>query len=135
VAPDPPAARPTERRAQQRPGVGPHDKAPTARALLRPRPHSIAPKPGRTVLNAAQGNTNFGLNRRASLRPYLRGAEGEIPSAYSPICFSAKPICVASAALRERFGETGVIVAAAVAGFVDTHSVAISIASLVASGR
>jgi hypothetical protein len=30
------------------------------------------------------GNTNFDLNRRASLRPYLRGAEGEIPSAYSP---------------------------------------------------
>jgi hypothetical protein len=30
------------------------------------------------------GNTNFGLNRRVSPRPYLRGAEGEIPSAYSP---------------------------------------------------
>jgi hypothetical protein len=30
------------------------------------------------------GNTNFDLNRRASLRPYLSGAEGEIPSAYSP---------------------------------------------------
>ena len=44
-------------------------------------------------------------------------------------------ILVASAALREWFGETGVIVAAAVAGFVDTHSAAISIASLVASGK
>src|SRR5271155_5456751 len=32
------------------------------------------------------GNTNFGLNRRASPRPYLRGAEGETPSAYSPLC-------------------------------------------------
>jgi hypothetical protein len=30
------------------------------------------------------GNTNFDLNRRASLRPYLREAGGEIPSAYSP---------------------------------------------------
>src|SRR5215472_16866085 len=26
-------------------------------------------------------NTNFDLNRRASLRPYLRGARGEIPRA------------------------------------------------------
>ena len=32
------------------------------------------------------GNTNFDLNRRASPRPYLRGAEGETPSAYSPLC-------------------------------------------------
>jgi hypothetical protein len=30
------------------------------------------------------GNTNFDLNRRASLRPYLREAGGEIPPAYSP---------------------------------------------------
>src|ERR1700746_3383985 len=30
------------------------------------------------------GNTNIDLNRRASPRPYLRGAEGETPSAYSP---------------------------------------------------
>ena len=44
-------------------------------------------------------------------------------------------ILVASAALREWFGETGIIVAAALAGFVDTHSAAISAASLVASGK
>ena len=44
-------------------------------------------------------------------------------------------ILVASAALREWFGETGIIVAAAFAGFVDTHSAAISVASLVASGK
>ena len=42
---------------------------------------------------------------------------------------------IASAALREWFGETGVIVAVAAAGFVDTHSPAIAIASLVASGK
>ncbi|WP_029582476.1 DUF4010 domain-containing protein [Bradyrhizobium sp. URHD0069] len=42
---------------------------------------------------------------------------------------------VASAALREWFGETGVIVAAAASGFVDTHSAAIAVASLVASGK
>ena len=44
-------------------------------------------------------------------------------------------ILIASAALREWFGETGIIVAAALAGFVDTHSAAISVASLVASGK
>ena len=42
---------------------------------------------------------------------------------------------IASAALRDWFGETGVIVAAAAAGFVDTHSAAIAVASLVASGK
>lgn len=44
-------------------------------------------------------------------------------------------ILLASAALREWFGETGVILAAAVAGFVDAHSAAISVAALVASGK
>lgn len=44
-------------------------------------------------------------------------------------------ILLASAALREWFGETGAIVAAAAAGFVDTHSAAIAVASLVASGK
>src|SRR5262249_24640276 len=44
-------------------------------------------------------------------------------------------ILVASAALREWFGETGVVVAAALVGFVDTHSAAIAVASLVASGK
>lgn len=42
---------------------------------------------------------------------------------------------MASAALRDWFGETGVIVGAAAAGFVDTHSAAIAVASLVASGK
>jgi uncharacterized membrane protein (DUF4010 family) len=44
-------------------------------------------------------------------------------------------ILVASAGLREWFGEKGIILAAAFAGFVDTHSAAISVASLVASGK
>jgi uncharacterized membrane protein (DUF4010 family) len=44
-------------------------------------------------------------------------------------------VLIASAALRDQFGENGVIVAAAVAGFADTHSAAISVASLVASGK
>jgi uncharacterized membrane protein (DUF4010 family) len=44
-------------------------------------------------------------------------------------------ILVASAALRAWFGETGSVVAATLAGLVDAHAAAISIASLVASGR
>src|SRR5664279_2440609 len=44
-------------------------------------------------------------------------------------------IMVASAALQEWFGESGIIIAAALAGFVDTHSAAISVATLVASGK
>jgi uncharacterized membrane protein (DUF4010 family) len=44
-------------------------------------------------------------------------------------------ILVVCAALRDRFGENGVIFAAALAGFADTHSAAISVASLVASGK
>lgn len=44
-------------------------------------------------------------------------------------------VLIASAALREWFGATGVIVAAAAAGFVDTHSATIAIAALVASGK
>ncbi len=44
-------------------------------------------------------------------------------------------ILVASAALRERFGEAGTVVVVAIAGFVDTHSAAASVAALTASGR
>jgi uncharacterized membrane protein (DUF4010 family) len=44
-------------------------------------------------------------------------------------------VLLASAALRAEFGETGAILAAGVAGFVDTHAPAISIASLAANGR
>ena len=40
-----------------------------------------------------------------------------------------------SAALAFRFGRSGVTAAAAVAGFADTHSPAVAVASLVASGK
>ncbi|MBC7479879.1 MAG: MgtC/SapB family protein [Pseudorhodobacter sp.] len=45
------------------------------------------------------------------------------------------PILVISAGLQERFGGAGVLLAAVVAGLVDTHAVAISVATLVASGK
>jgi uncharacterized membrane protein (DUF4010 family) len=40
-----------------------------------------------------------------------------------------------AAALRNWLGETGIIAGAIIAGFVDTHSAAISVASLTASAR
>ena len=40
-----------------------------------------------------------------------------------------------SAALNAWLGKTGVLVAAAVSGFADTHSAAVSVASLVAGGK
>ena len=44
-------------------------------------------------------------------------------------------ILVISAGLQERFGGAGVLLAAMVAGLVDTHAAAISVATLVASGK
>jgi uncharacterized membrane protein (DUF4010 family) len=44
-------------------------------------------------------------------------------------------VTLISAACRDLFGETGVIAAATLAGLVDTHAAAVSIASLVASGK
>jgi len=49
------------------------------------------------------------------------------------LMFSA--ILLVAAALREHMGQAGVVVAAAAAGFVDTHSAAASVASLVAAGK
>ena len=73
----------------------------------------------------------------------LRGTKGVDSQAGRAFSFSSaiilgltlSGILVVSAALRENFGETGVIVGAALAGFADTHSAAVSIASLVASGK
>lgn len=44
-------------------------------------------------------------------------------------------ILIACAALQDQFGENAIIFAAAIAGFADTHSAAVSVASLVASGK
>ena len=42
---------------------------------------------------------------------------------------------IAAAGLRDRFGEAGIVIGAGLAGFIDTHSAAISIASLTTSGK
>ena len=48
---------------------------------------------------------------------------------------SLRSFLVISAGLQERFGGAGVLLAAVVAGLVDTHAAAISVATLVASGK
>jgi uncharacterized membrane protein (DUF4010 family) len=77
-----------------------------------------------------------------TVRAMRQHAEGEAQSGRAisfgtavAFALTLSGILVASAALREWFGETGVVVAAALVGFVDTHSAAISVASLVASGK
>ena len=62
------------------------------------------------------------------------GRAFSLPAALA-FALTLSAVLIASAALRDWFGETGVIVAAAAAGFVDTHSPAIAIASLVASEK
>ena len=63
--------------------------------------------------------------------------KGHAFSLWSAVVFAAtlSVVLVACAALQDHFGENGVIVAAALAGFADTHAAAISVASLVASGK
>ena len=68
------------------------------------------------------------------------GGEAEAGRAFNlttTFVFAATLSCimVAAAALQEWLGENGIILAAALAGFVDTHSAAISVATLVASGK
>lgn len=75
-----------------------------------------------------------------ALRQEAGGGEAEGGRAFNLItalvfALTLSCIMVASAALQEWFGKNGIVLAAALAGFVDTHSAAISVASLVASGK
>jgi uncharacterized membrane protein (DUF4010 family) len=64
-------------------------------------------------------------------------AAGEAFSLKAALIYAAllSTVLLASAALREWFGEAGAVVAAGLAGFVDTHAAAISIGSIVADGK
>jgi uncharacterized membrane protein (DUF4010 family) len=55
----------------------------------------------------------------------------------SSVIFAAtvSAILAISAAVREWFGATGLLLTAFLAGFADTHAVAISVASLVGAGK
>ena len=64
-------------------------------------------------------------------------AQGNAFSLTTALVFAAilAVVLLAAAAAQDWFGETGVLIAASVAGFADTHSAAVSIASLVTDGR
>jgi uncharacterized membrane protein (DUF4010 family) len=73
----------------------------------------------------------------------LRDSSGEVDERGQAFSFTTaflfaamlSGVLLASTALNEWFGAKGVVVAAAVAGFVDTHSAAISVATLVGAGK
>jgi uncharacterized membrane protein (DUF4010 family) len=73
----------------------------------------------------------FGQKTEDQMQP---GRAFSLPTALA-FALTLSVILIASAALRQWFGERGIVAAAAIAGFVDTHSAAISVASLVASGK
>lgn len=64
-------------------------------------------------------------------------AQGNAFSLATAFTFAAilAVVLLAAAAAQDWFGEAGVLVAASVAGFADTHSAAVSVASLVSDGR
>ncbi|MBL8700003.1 MAG: MgtC/SapB family protein [Alphaproteobacteria bacterium] len=65
------------------------------------------------------------------------GAEGRAfsPATAAILAATLAVMLVVAAALKALLGDAGIVVAAAVAGIVDTHSAAVSVASLVASTR
>jgi uncharacterized membrane protein (DUF4010 family) len=64
-------------------------------------------------------------------------AQGNAFSLTTALTFAAilAVVLLVAAAAQDWFGEAGVVVAAAAAGFADTHSAAVSVASLVSDGR
>ena len=64
-------------------------------------------------------------------------AQGNAFSLTTALIFAAilAVVLLAAAAAQDWFGEAGVLVAASAAGFADTHSAAVSVASLVSDGR
>jgi uncharacterized membrane protein (DUF4010 family) len=64
-------------------------------------------------------------------------AQGNAFSLTTALTFAAilAVVLLAAAAAQDWFGDAGVLVAAAAAGFADTHSAAVSVASLVSDGR
>lgn len=65
------------------------------------------------------------------------GRTGSVFSLTTALAFGSvlAVVLLISAALQDRFGGTGVLLAAIVGGLVDTHAAAISVATLVASGK
>lgn len=91
---------------------------------------------------AVAGVVALGYGAFFALRALHEGPDGAINHgrAFEPksaLVFAATvaAILVMSAVLNERLGEAGLILSTAAAGFADTHSAAIAVASLAASGK
>ncbi len=73
----------------------------------------------------------MGDRRAAELKP---GRAFSLPTALL-LALTLSGVLVLSAALRDAFGETGLVIGAAVAGLADTHSPAVAAAALADSGK
>ncbi len=96
---------------------------------------AIAPMLGAGAVVAAAYALVFALRPSAS-RDTREAEPGKAfnPGAAVGLAAMMALMLVVSAGMNDWFGEVGVIVGAAVAGIVDTHSAGISVASLVATG-
>jgi uncharacterized membrane protein (DUF4010 family) len=95
---------------------------------------------GRPLLLAGLAAGVYGLAftlRLARVPTQARVARGRAFDLKASVLFAltVSAVLLASAAVNQFFGERGVWLAAAVAGFADTHAAAISVASLVAAGK
>jgi uncharacterized membrane protein (DUF4010 family) len=88
---------------------------------------------GATAILYGGAFTLWALNQKARSEE----TEGHAFSLATALSFAGilAVVLVIAAAAQDVFGDTGVLVAAAVAGFADTHSAAVSVASLVVDGR
>jgi len=86
---------------------------------------------------AAAAYAAFFMRRSLAQKPDGAERRGKAFSLPGAIAFAAtvSAIIFTSAALRHWLGSAGLLVAAGLAGFADTHAVAISTASLVAAGK
>lgn len=88
---------------------------------------------GATAILYGGGFTLWALKQKTKSEE----TEGHAFSLTTALTFAAilAVVLLAAAAAQDWFGEAGVLVAASVAGFADTHSAAVSVASLVSDGR
>jgi uncharacterized membrane protein (DUF4010 family) len=105
-------------------------------AISKPTLVLMAPALAAGAVAAAIYGLAFALRGRAP-DPVSAPEQGRAFSVWTAFALAGliAIMLIVAAALKDWLGEAGIIVGAAVAGIVDTHSSAISVASLVASGK
>ena len=106
--------------------------------ITRPTLFAMAPALAAGAFVATLYGFAFALRARATKTTSAADAEpGSAFSVWTAFALAAMMtvMLVFAAALRQWLGETGIAVGAVVAGFVDAHSAAISVASLAASAK